>query len=180
MIDRRIALLRGINVGTANRIAMADLRKLFERLGYEDVRTLLNSGNVVFTMTKKSAGDASARIEKEIASRLGVTTRVILLGGKELAAGLEANPLRSIAKDPARMLLMVLDDAKTSVRLQPLVKERWAPEGMAVKGRFVYLWCANGIIESRVWASAGKVLKDSGTARNLSTMSKLLALVEGS
>jgi uncharacterized protein (DUF1697 family) len=179
MSDRRIALLRGINVGTAKRIAMTDLKKLFERLGHEDVRTLLNSGNVVFTVTKKSAGDARVRIEKEIASRLGVTTQVTLIDGKELAAALEANPLRSMADNPSRMLLMVLEDSKTAARLGPLVKERWSPEGLAVKGRFVYLWCAHGIIDGRLWASVSKVLKGSGTARNVTTMTKLLALVEG-
>src|SRR4029450_7928192 len=105
MSDRRIALLRGINVGTAKRIAMTDLKKLFERLGHEDVRTLLNSGNVVFTVTKKSAGDARVGIEKEIASRLGVTTQVTLIDGKELAAALEANPLCSMADNPSRRVL---------------------------------------------------------------------------
>jgi uncharacterized protein (DUF1697 family) len=179
MSDRRIALLRGINVGTAKRIAMADLRQLFERLGYEDVRTLLNSGNVVFTATQKPAGDEGARIEREIAKSLGVSTRVTIVKGRELAASLEANPLRSVADNPSRMLFMVLEDAKTAARLEPLAKERWSPEGLAVKGRVAYLWFADGIIDSRVWAAVSKVVKDSGTARNLSTMTKLLALAAG-
>ena len=57
MTDRRVALLRGINVGRAKRISMGDLRALFTGLGYGDVRTLLNSGNVVFTVARKNAGD---------------------------------------------------------------------------------------------------------------------------
>jgi len=177
LIDRRVALLRGINVGTAKRIAMADLRKLFERLGYEDVRTLLNSGNVVFTVKKKAAGGEGPRIEKEIAGRLGIATRVTIIGGKELAAAIEGNPFRSTADNPSRMLLMVLEDPKTAARLSPLAKERWSPEEFALSGRIAYLWCPNGILDGRIWAAASKVLKDTGTARNLSTMTKLLALL---
>jgi uncharacterized protein (DUF1697 family) len=180
MTDRRIALLRGVNVGTAKRIAMADLRGLFEKLGYEDVRTLLNSGNVVFTVKKKETGDTAARIERAIATRLGVTTRVTVLDARELAAALEDNPLRATATDPARLLIMVLADTRTAGLLAPLAKQRWAPEALSVKGRIVYLWCADGIVESRVWSSAGKIVKESGTARNLTTMTKLLALVQKS
>src|ERR1700704_4724623 len=72
--DRRVALLRGVNVGKAKRVAMADLRKLVEGLGYGDVRTLLNSGNVLFTVPAGMTGDAAARIENAIGARLGVAT----------------------------------------------------------------------------------------------------------
>jgi len=77
--ERRVALLRGINVGRAKRLAMADLRALVEDLGYGDVRTLLNSGNIIFTVPRTKRGDAAARIEKAIASRLGVSARVYVL-----------------------------------------------------------------------------------------------------
>jgi len=65
--DRRVALLRGINVGRAKRISMGDLRALFAGLGYGDVKTLLNSGNIVFTVAKRNAGDQADRIEREVA-----------------------------------------------------------------------------------------------------------------
>jgi uncharacterized protein (DUF1697 family) len=97
VIDRRVALLRGINVGTAKRVAMADLRRLFEDLGYGDARTLLNSGNVVFTAVKKRGADDGERIEKAIADRLGVTTRVTVLLGNEVAEAVKENPLGPIA-----------------------------------------------------------------------------------
>jgi len=175
--DRRVALLRGINVGTAKRVAMADLRKLFERLGYEDVKTLLNSGNVVFTVTKKSGADG-AKIESEIAKRLGVTTRVTLIGAKELAAAVRSNPLQSVADNPSRLLLLVMSDARTAAKLEPLTKQSWKPEALALVGRVAYVWCANGLLESRIWASASKLLGDAVTARNIATMTKLSALVD--
>lgn len=180
MIDRRVALLRGINVGKAKRIAMADLRKLFEDLGYGNVRTLLNSGNVIFTVIKKSGGDDGARIEKAIADRLGVATRVTVLMGKEVAEAVRENPLSSVADNPSRLLLMALRDSKVVAQLKPLLKERWTPEALALGKRVAYLWCPNGIIDSRLCATANRVVGDAGTARNLATMAKLLALVEGS
>src|SRR5262245_22647522 len=81
---RRVALLRGINVGTANRIAMADLRKLFERLGHRDVATLLNSGNVVFTGKGKSARDDAAGVEAALLARHRIKSRVTVLDGKDV------------------------------------------------------------------------------------------------
>ena len=177
--DTRVALLRGINVGTAKRIAMADLRKLVGALGYGDVRTLLNSGNVVFTASRGSPGDTAARIEKAIAARLGVTTRVTVLKGNEVAAAVRDNPLASIADDESRLLVMASPDPKDLARLKPLLEKRWAPEVLALGPRVAYLWCAGGILKSRLWAAANRSLEDTGTARNLATMKKLLALIEG-
>ena len=180
MNDRHVALLRGVNVGTAKRVAMADLRNLVEELGYGDVRTLLNSGNVVFTARSGSSGAAAARIEKAIATRLGVETRVTVLKGKDVAAAVRDNPLASVADDPKRLLLMAAPDPKGLARLKPLLKERWAPEAFALGPRIAYLWCAEGLIESRLWAAANRQLGNIGTARNLATMTKLVALIEGS
>lgn len=180
MDDRCVALLRGVNVGTAKRIAMADLRKLVEGLGYGDVRTLLNSGNVVFTVRAGTSGDAATRIEKAIEARLGVATRVTVLKGKDVAAAVRDNPLTSVADNPSRLLVMASPDPKAMARLKPLLKERWAPEALALGPRVAYLWCAEGVVDSPLWAAANRKLGDASTARNLATMTKLLALVEGS
>lgn len=158
---------------------MADLRKLFEGLGYGDVRTLLNSGNVVFTAAKKGASNDDARIEKAIEDRLGVSTRVIVLSGREVAEAVHNNPLGAVADNPSRFLLMALRDSKAVTQMRPLLKERWTPEALALGKRVAYLWCANGILDSRLWAAASRVVGDAGTARNLTTMTKLLGLIEG-
>ena len=180
MNDRCVALLRGVNVGTAKRVAMADLRNLVEKLGFGDVRTLLNSGNVVFTLRVGSSGDAATRIERAIATRLHVETRVTVLKGKDVAAAVRDNPLASVADDPSRLLLLASPDPKALGQLKPLLKERWAPEAFALGPRVAYLWCAKGLVDSPLWAAANRQLKDTGTARNLATMTKLVALVEGS
>src|SRR5215475_11388592 len=83
---RYVALLRGVNnAGMARRVAMADLRALFESLGFRDVRTVLNSGNVVFSAATKARGDVLARIEKALASRLQLTAPVTVLSAYEVA-----------------------------------------------------------------------------------------------
>ncbi|HET7459248.1 MAG TPA: DUF1697 domain-containing protein [Gemmatimonadaceae bacterium] len=179
MTARFVALLRGINVGRAKRVAMADLRAVVEGLGYGDVRTLLNSGNVVFTApraTKESV--AAARIRAAVAERCGVDSRVTVLAGDAVAAAVAENPLLDVAADPSRLFVAVLaDPADARSRLQPLAARSWTPEALAVGGRVAYLWCPAGQIESPLAAALAKTLGDAVTSRNWATMTKLHALV---
>jgi uncharacterized protein (DUF1697 family) len=169
-----IALLRGINVGKAKRVAMADLRALVEGLGCTDVRTLLNSGNVVLA-TSKAAGIA-ARIEKAMASKLGVTARVTAISADELAKIVRENPLGDVATDPSRLLVAFLADAKDRGKLVALAKQEWKPEAIAVGTRAAYLWMPDGVIASRVAKALDKSLGDAVTSRNWTTVLKLAAL----
>ena len=106
-----IALLRGINVGKAKRIAMADLRALLEGLGHTDVATLLNSGNVVFKVARKGAPrKLAADISAAIAMRLGIEVPVIVVSATELALIVRENPF-ALADDPSRLLVAFVADA---------------------------------------------------------------------
>jgi len=165
--------LRGINVGRAKRVAMADLRDVVVGLGYRDVRTLLNSGNVVFTVPGTARGDAAARIEHAIATHLGVSSRVTVLTGGELKTIVNANPLGEIADNPSRLLVSVLSKPADRTRLTPLTREDWSPEALALGARVAYLWCPNGMIESRLAQAVGRILGDATTTRNWATMLKL-------
>ena len=133
-LSRYVALFRGINVGRAKRVAMADLRALMEGLGYDSVRTLLNSGNVVFTAPAAATGMLAARIEDALATTLGVTSRVTVLTAAELATIVAENPLLEIADDPSRFLVAFLNDPADRARLEPLLKQDWAPDVLAVGG----------------------------------------------
>ncbi|MGH9749068.1 MAG: DUF1697 domain-containing protein [Candidatus Polarisedimenticolia bacterium] len=177
--DRRVALLRGINVGRAKRIAMADLRALFAALGYDDVRTLLNSGNVVFSVPKPAREDPAPRIEKAMASKLGVPSRVIVLTADEVAVAVDRNPLRKLAVDPSRLQLMVLAHPGLRSGLTALAKQSWTPEALAAGARVDYLWCPAGTIAGRLMPAVNRVVGDLGTVRNLATMTKLSALMAG-
>jgi uncharacterized protein (DUF1697 family) len=173
-----LALLRGVNnAGPSRRVAMADLRALFEGLGFRHVRTLLNSGNVVFSVPATRRGDARARIEKALASRLGLTCRVVILSADEVATAIRDNPLAHVATNPSHLLVLVPQVPSDLERLKPLVKERWAPEALALGGRVAYLWCANGVAKSPIWAAVERALERTGTARNIATLTKAVALV---
>lgn len=178
MAGKHVALLRGVNVGRAKRVAMADLRALVEDLGYRDVRTLLNSGNVVFTVPGVSRGDPAARIEKAITTRLGLSSKVTVLTAKELAAVVTDNPLRQVADNPSRLFVCFLSNPADQKALKPLVRQDWAPEIMAIGPRVVYLWCPEGMLASRLPEAVGRALGDAVTTRNWATVMKLHVLAK--
>ncbi|HLO00456.1 MAG TPA: DUF1697 domain-containing protein [Pyrinomonadaceae bacterium] len=178
-MSKQVALLRGVNVGTANRVAMADLRVLFEELGFRDVCTLLNSGNIVFSVPNNRRGDLLVRIEKALVAKLGLSSQVTVLSGDEVTAAVRDNPFADVATNPSSLLVVVPKRPSDQVRLRPLLKERWAPEMLALGQRVAYLWCARGLADSPLWTAVDRTLERSGTARNITTMAKLMALVEG-
>lgn len=174
---RYVALIRGINVGRAKRVAMADLRALLVNLGYRDVRTLLNSGNIVFTVPPKIRDAPAIRIERALASRLGLSARVTVLTATDLAAAIAENPLGTVADNPSRLLVFVLMNPPDRSKLKELTERDWGPEAIEIGRRVAYLWCPAGIIESPLAAAAGRILGDAVTVRNWATMTKLQALV---
>jgi uncharacterized protein (DUF1697 family) len=171
-----ISLLRGINVGTAKRVAMADLRKLVEKLGHTNVRTLLNSGNVVFSSPSSDARKAGARIEKALAESTGVSARVLVISAAELAKVVKENPLATIADNPSRLLVAFLAHAADRSKLQPLLKQSWGGETLAIGPRAAYVWIPDGIAESQLFPTIGRALKNAVTTRNWATVLKLQSL----
>ena len=169
MPANHVALLRGINVGTAKRVAMEDLRALMGGLGYGDVRTLLNSGNVVFSANGRS-GDPSRRIGAEIEKKLGVKSRVTVLTAAELDVAVRGNSLLKVATHPSRLLVGVLASRDDRARLEPLARQKWRAERLALGERVCYLWCPDGVSKSRVLVEVEKVLGDGITSRNWGTI----------
>ena len=174
-MTRCVALLRGINVGKAKRVAMADLRALVEGLGYRDVRTVLNSGNVVFT-APGATKNAASRIEGAIASTLKLESRVFVLTADEVAATLAKNPLGKSAADPSRTFVTILADAACRKRLDPLTQEDWTPERIVLGAHAAYMWCPAGMSGGKLAEALSRALRDGGTTRNWATMSRLHAL----
>ncbi len=179
MAAMNVAFLRGVNVGRGKRVAMADLRTLVESLGYCDVRTLLNSGNIVFSVPKGAQGDPAARIEKAITAKLGISSRVTVMTADEVAVAVDDNPLGEVADHPSRLLVMVFRDSEARSQLKQLSRQSWAPEALALGKRVAYLWCPHGIIDSRLMLAVSRLLGDRGTARNMATMTKLHLLTRG-
>lgn len=178
MAGKQVALIRGINVGRAKRVAMADLRALFEDLGYRDVRTLLNSGNVVFSAPGKATATPAARIEKALSMQLGLSARVMVLTAAEVAAIVADNPLGKAADNPSRLLVAVLGNPADRTRLKPLTQLKWDPEALAIGARVAYLWCPDGMIASPLAEAVGRILRDAATTRNWATVTKIHALLQ--
>jgi uncharacterized protein (DUF1697 family) len=166
-----------VNVGKGNRIAMADLRELLGGLGYTEVKTLLNSGNAVFSSPRASAQDAAARIGKALAAKLEVPGRVVVLSAAEMDLVIAENPLQKIAVNPSRLLVAVWGAPSDRAKLVPLTKQEWGAEALGLGSRAAYLWCAEGIIVSELSKAVNKALRDSVTSRNWSTMLKLQAML---
>ncbi len=177
MAPTHVALLRGINVGKAKRIAMADLRDIIEELGYGDVRTLPNSGNVVSRGGGAAGRNAAGRIEEALVARLGITSRVIVLSTAEVVTAIEANPLATIATDPSRLIIWVLAKPADRAKLLPLTRTDWAPDRFAVGRRVGYAWYAKGMLASRLPDAVSRAVGDAVTARNLATMTKIRLLL---
>jgi len=157
---------------------MADLRHLFRELGYRDVQTLLNSGNVVFSGSNSAPAENARRIEEGMTARLGVSARVIVLTAPEWGRIVEENPLLPIAENPSRLLVMVLADPADRQLLEPLLGQDWSPEAFALGRRAAYLWCPVGVLGSRLPEATGRVLGDGVTTRNWSTITKIQTLLQ--
>src|SRR5262245_1757499 len=131
MSRRFVALLRGINVGTAKRVAMADLRAAVEGLGFHDVKTLLNSGNVVFAGEDARPADVAAAVERAVFETTGVVSKTIALKDAEFAKIVAENSLAG-SPDPTRLFVMFLANPASRRDLAALAKDDWSPEQIAV------------------------------------------------
>ncbi len=170
-----IALIRGINVGRGNRVAMVDLRDLFTGLGHENVRTILNSGNVLFQCSRPNVRKLALAIEAAIAGACGFSASVMVVTAADLAAIIDENPLLNMVKEPARHLVAFVADAKRLVPLRPLLEESWKPDALAITDRAAYLWCSTGILESKLLQAFARKAGNTVTTRNWATVLKLHA-----
>lgn len=177
MTERQVALIRGINVGKAKRVAMADLRALMERLGYRDCRTLLNSGNVVFSVEQGDSSESAARIEQAMEAELGVAAPIIALEAADFSSVISECSLNEIAEDPSRLLVSFLMDPADRQRLETLLDEDWGSESLALGSLAAYLWCPDGVLQSQLPAAVERALGKAVTTRNWRTVTKIQALL---
>jgi uncharacterized protein (DUF1697 family) len=175
---RQIVLLRGINLGSRNRIAMAALRELFSEAGFDDVQTYLQSGNVVLTSSTSPEGLAR-KCERLIADRFGLEIAVVVRTRKELAAVVRRNPLGDVAVDPKRYQVSFMSAKPSRATVKQLEAARVDPERFVVAGREAYAWHPKGVARSRLWALlAGTGLGVTATSRNWTTVTRLLELAD--
>jgi uncharacterized protein (DUF1697 family) len=172
---KRVALLRGINVGRAKRVGMADLRRLAEELGYRDVRTLLNSGNLVFDGGSEKPARSGERLHRALVDSLGVSAAVLVLTADEIAMVVAENTLADVATDASRLLVAFCPEPERLRQVGPLERQDWGDEKLAVGRLAAYMWCPAGILASQLPEAVGRLLGGSATTRNWATVTKIHA-----
>jgi uncharacterized protein (DUF1697 family) len=172
----QVALLRGINVGSSKRMAMADLRAMMAALGYGDAETLLQSGNVVYSSDETTERSA-LRIHERLLADMGMDIPVVVRTAAELAAVVKRNPLRKLATDPKLYHVVFLSERPDPKLVEALEGEAVADELLVVDGREVFVWWPQGAHRARLThAVLERRLKVTATARNWNTVEKLLAM----
>ena len=176
-----VALLRGVNVGGHNMVAMLELRKLCERLGLENVRTLLQSGNVVFESASRNVAALEAKLEQETAKRLGVKPAYFVRTADEWASLVQRNPFpRQAEADPGHLLAVLMKQAPKAGAVEALRKAIVGRELVEARGRDAYFVYPDGVGRSKLTPNLiERHLGGGGTARNWNTVLKLLALTRG-
>ena len=171
-------LLRGINLGPNKRVAMPALRELFTDAGFADVRTYVQSGNVVLS-SDAAPGELARECEQLIADRFGFDVAVVARTRDELAEVVRRNPLGDVAVNPKRYQVSFLSGEPDPALVRRFESLAAAPERLVSIGRELYVWHPEGVARSKLWAAlAGKGLGVTATARNWTTVTALLAIAD--
>jgi uncharacterized protein (DUF1697 family) len=169
---RLVALLRGINLGAKRRVPMAELRELLAELGYTDVRTVLASGNAIFTGPKAKARQT---LEHALAERFGMKIDVVVKTMDEIKAILDGDPFGDEVDDPTRAFVVFLDGAPKAQAIEALREEDFSPDRFAVGRHELYASCPDGMQNSKLMKALAKPgLAGTATVRNWATVNKLL------
>lgn len=176
-----IALLRGINVGGKTLVPMTELKKLFEALGFSEVKTLLQSGNVVFKSKGATGAKLEALLEKEIAKKFGRPVDCMVRTESEWAAIIKANPFpKEAADDPSHLVVLCVKDKPDTKALAALKEAISGREYFEAKGMELYFVYPDGIGTSKLTnVVIEKKLGTRGTARNWNTVLKIAAAMAG-
>ena len=155
---------------------MAKLREALEEAGFADVQTHLQSGNVVLS-SKTKPEQTARKCERLIEDEFGLEIDVVVRTPAELARVVKRNPLGNVAKDPKRYQVSFLAGPLPAAAKRKLEEAVQEPEELVFSGREIYAWHPNGVARSKLWAAlAGRGLGVTATARNWTTVTKLLEL----
>ena len=175
-----ISLLRGVNVGGHQKVKMDALRALYESLGLKDVRTYVQSGNVVFKSSEGNLPRLTKKIESAIEISFGFRPDVVIRTTAELKDVIRRNPFaKRRGIEPGKLLVTFLAATPTPEAREKVLKINPSPEEMHIRGREVYIYFPNGMGRSKLsWAQLAKALQTTGTGRNWNTVTQLLEMAE--
>ncbi|CAG0974625.1 hypothetical protein ANRL3_01726 [Anaerolineae bacterium] len=171
-----IALLRGINVGGNTILPMRDLVRVLEGLGLKNVRTYIQSGNVIFQSKEKDASRLANKISTEIDQARGLSPQVLILGVKELQAAIASNPFPEGEREPKSLHLFFLDTVPDKPDLETLASIKTKSEQFKLVKQVFYLYAPDGVGRSKLAAKVEKALGVAVTARNWRTVNEVLSI----
>jgi uncharacterized protein (DUF1697 family) len=175
-----ISMLRGVNLAGHNQIKMETLRALYEKLGMQQSRTYVQSGNVVFKTSERDLKKLRKRLEDGIERSFGFRSEVILRTTAELREAVANNPFatrRGI--EPGKLLVTFLADEPDIEARKKVLAMKSDPEELRIAGRELYIYFPNGMGRSKLsWTAVAKALGTVGTGRNWNSVTKLLAMAE--
>ncbi len=173
-----IALLRGINVSGHKIIKMAELKNMFENLGFDNVKTYIQSGNVVFNSKENEVSTLEKLIRKGIEKEFGFDVHIRILTPEELRTALDQNPfLKDESLDMRQHYFVFLDQVPPKENWQTLQNLELKGEKMALSGKVLFVYYTNGAGQSKLTTNLiESKLKVAATARNLNTSKKLLEM----
>ena len=175
-MERHAVLLRGINLARRNRIAMPELRAALEADGFRDVKTYVQSGNIVLA-SRASPERVAEKVNALIKKRFGFDVIVLVRSGAELEEVVRRNPLSKVAVDPKRHLVTFTSSPLPRAVVDRMTAVAGPREQFEVIGREVYSWHPAGVGRSPLWERlAGKALGIEATSRNWTTVTTLLAM----
>jgi uncharacterized protein (DUF1697 family) len=176
-----ISMLRGVNVGGHNQIKMDALRTLYESLGFDDVQTYVQSGNVIFRAGQKNPAALATRIQDAIERAFGFRPAALVRTTHELKTAVAANPFAGRRNIEPGKLLVTFLAAEPGPECQLVLDGlKRHPEELHLKGRELYIYFPNGAGKSKLpWSAVEKLLKVQGTARNWNSVTKMLEIAEG-
>ena len=176
MNGRFLVMPRGINVGTRNRVPMAELRSKLTEAGHSDPVTILQSGNVIVTSDCADAATLSSSVERLLADEFGVNVPCLVRTAEQVEAVLECNPLGDVAENPSRYLVNFLSQEPDADTVRSLTEANHEPEVLHVEGSEAYVWTPQGVKAMRLsYSYLEKHLDMTATARNWNTLNKIAA-----
>jgi uncharacterized protein (DUF1697 family) len=180
MPKRYVALLRGINVGGKNLLPMKDLAEAFVAAGCEQVRTYIQSGNVIFSAPPGSEDQLHDRLGALLSQRFSYTAPLALRTTEQLRAAIRANPFLTLGAPEETLHVMFLTATPDAGAVEKLDPDRSPGDTFVVLGREIYLRLPNGMVRTKLTnAYFDTKLGATSTARNWRTTTKLLELMEG-
>jgi uncharacterized protein (DUF1697 family) len=178
-LETYVALLRGINVGGKNKLAMKDLAATFVDAGCREVKTYIQSGNVVYTVPAGVARKAPGLVSERIAQRFGLEVPIVTRTAGELAAVAKCNPFCVDGADPSILQVLFLAELPDPGKAKSLDPGRSPPDSMILRGREIYLRCPNGFARTRFTNDYFDTrLATISTGRNWRTVLTLLELAQ--